>query len=67
MTRAPAHHLVVRFDGGPWHHTEWTPANPAGVHSTLRVHGWSGSYRRHHLDRIGRWVFRWMPDFTVPP
>lgn len=59
--------LVIRFDGGPWHSTTWTPVNPAGVLSVLRLTGWSGSYRRHRLDTSGRWVYRWSPDFVITP
>lgn len=59
--------MVIRYDGGPWHGVTWTPANPAGVLSVHRLTGWSGSYRRHHLDRFGRWVYRWSPDFVITP
>lgn len=59
--------LVIRCDGGPWHGTEWTPANPAGVLSVLRLPGWGGNYRRHRIDHRGRWVYRWSPDFVISP
>lgn len=59
--------MVIRCDGGPWHAVIWHPANPAGVLPTLRVEGWSGAYRRHRIDHLGQWVYRWEPDFTVPP
>lgn len=60
--------LVIRYESGPWDGAVWTPANPAGVHAVLRVAGWSGSYRRHHIDHAGRWVYRWEPDgFQHPP
>jgi hypothetical protein len=58
--------LVIRYEWGPWHDAVWTPANPAGVLPVLRLTGWTGAYRRHHIDHRGRWVYRWLPDYAAP-
>lgn len=67
LSEQPEQQLVIRCDGGPWHGVIWTPTNPAGVLYVLRVHGWSGAYYRYWIDRKGRIVYRWRPDFVVPP